>query len=59
MQENERGSSTTATLLAGGVEVHVKASQDLMHFNYVELKNMWCTHLPTPADDHKLVSYTT
>jgi phosphatidylserine/phosphatidylglycerophosphate/cardiolipin synthase-like enzyme len=32
MQENERGSSTTATLLAGGVEVRVKASQDLMHF---------------------------
>jgi phosphatidylserine/phosphatidylglycerophosphate/cardiolipin synthase-like enzyme len=32
MQENQRGSSTTATLLAGGVEVRVKASQDLMHF---------------------------
>ena len=31
MQENQRGSSTTATLLAGGVEVRVKASQDLMH----------------------------
>ena len=30
MQENQRGSSTTATLLAGGVEVRVKASQDLM-----------------------------
>jgi phosphatidylserine/phosphatidylglycerophosphate/cardiolipin synthase-like enzyme len=59
MQENQRGSSTTPTLLAGGVEVRVKASQDLMHFNYVRLKNMWCTHLPTPADNHKLVSYTT
>jgi PLD-like domain len=58
-QENQRGSSTTATLLAGGVEVRVKASQELMHFNYVGLKNMWCTHQPTPADDHKLVSYTT
>jgi phosphatidylserine/phosphatidylglycerophosphate/cardiolipin synthase-like enzyme len=32
MQENQRGSSTTATLQAGGVEVRVKASQDLMHF---------------------------
>ena len=32
MQENQRGSSTTPTLLAGGVEVRVKASQDLMHF---------------------------
>jgi phosphatidylserine/phosphatidylglycerophosphate/cardiolipin synthase-like enzyme len=32
MQENQRGSSTTATLLAGGVEVRVKASQELMHF---------------------------
>jgi hypothetical protein len=30
MQENQRGTSTTATLLAGGVEVRVKASQDLM-----------------------------
>jgi phosphatidylserine/phosphatidylglycerophosphate/cardiolipin synthase-like enzyme len=59
MQENQRGSSTTPTLLAGGVEVRVKASQDLMHFNYVELKNMWCTHLSTPAGGHKLVPYTT
>ena len=59
MQENQRGTSTTATLLAGGVEVRVKASQDLMHFNYVRLKNMWCPRLRTPADDHKLVSYTT
>jgi phosphatidylserine/phosphatidylglycerophosphate/cardiolipin synthase-like enzyme len=32
MQENQRGSSTTATLLAGGVEVRVKASRELMHF---------------------------
>jgi phosphatidylserine/phosphatidylglycerophosphate/cardiolipin synthase-like enzyme len=32
MQENQRGASTTATLLAGGVEVRVKASQELMHF---------------------------
>jgi phosphatidylserine/phosphatidylglycerophosphate/cardiolipin synthase-like enzyme len=32
MQENQRGSSTTPMLLAGGVEVRVKASQDLMHF---------------------------
>ena len=59
MQENQRGSSTTATLLAGGVEVRVKASQDLMHFNYVELENMWCTHLSTPPGDDKLVPYTT
>ena len=59
MQENQRGSSTTPTLLAGGVEVRVKASQELMHFNYVELKNMWCTHLSTPAGDHKLVPDTT
>jgi len=32
LQENQRGSSTTAMLLAGGVEVRVKASHDLMHF---------------------------
>jgi phosphatidylserine/phosphatidylglycerophosphate/cardiolipin synthase-like enzyme len=32
MQENQRGSSTTVTLLSGGVEVRVKASHDLMHF---------------------------
>jgi hypothetical protein len=32
MQKNQRGSSTTPTLLAGGVEVRVKASQDLMHY---------------------------
>jgi phosphatidylserine/phosphatidylglycerophosphate/cardiolipin synthase-like enzyme len=31
MQENQRGSSTTPMLLAGGVEVRVKVSQDLMH----------------------------
>jgi phosphatidylserine/phosphatidylglycerophosphate/cardiolipin synthase-like enzyme len=29
VQENQRGSSITATLLAGGVEVRVKGSQDL------------------------------
>jgi hypothetical protein len=32
MQENQRASSTTPTLLADGVEVRVKASQELMHF---------------------------
>ena len=32
MQENQRGFSTTPTMLAGGVEVRVKASQELMHF---------------------------
>jgi phosphatidylserine/phosphatidylglycerophosphate/cardiolipin synthase-like enzyme len=31
-QEKQRGSSTTETLVAGGVEVRVKSSQDLMHF---------------------------
>jgi phosphatidylserine/phosphatidylglycerophosphate/cardiolipin synthase-like enzyme len=32
LQEEKRGSSTTATLLTGGAEVRVKGSQDLMHF---------------------------
>jgi phosphatidylserine/phosphatidylglycerophosphate/cardiolipin synthase-like enzyme len=32
MQENQRGYSTTPTLLTAGVEVRVKASQELMHF---------------------------
>jgi phosphatidylserine/phosphatidylglycerophosphate/cardiolipin synthase-like enzyme len=32
LQEEKRGSSTTANLLAGGVEVRMKGSQDLMHF---------------------------
>ena len=31
-QEKQRGSSTTEILEAGGVEVRVKSSQDLMHF---------------------------
>jgi phosphatidylserine/phosphatidylglycerophosphate/cardiolipin synthase-like enzyme len=31
-QERQRGSSTTEMLIAGGVEVRVKSSQDLMHF---------------------------
>jgi phosphatidylserine/phosphatidylglycerophosphate/cardiolipin synthase-like enzyme len=31
-QERQRGSSTTELLIAGGVEVRVKSSQDLMHF---------------------------
>ncbi len=31
-QEKERGSSTAELLVAGGVQVRVKSSQDLMHF---------------------------
>jgi phosphatidylserine/phosphatidylglycerophosphate/cardiolipin synthase-like enzyme len=31
-QERQRGFSTTEMLIAGGVEVRVKSSQDLMHF---------------------------
>jgi phosphatidylserine/phosphatidylglycerophosphate/cardiolipin synthase-like enzyme len=31
-QEKQRGSSTTEILVAGGVQVRVKSSQDLMHF---------------------------
>jgi phosphatidylserine/phosphatidylglycerophosphate/cardiolipin synthase-like enzyme len=42
MQENQRGSSTTPTLLAGGVEVHVKASQDLMHFKSMSSTALYC-----------------
>jgi phosphatidylserine/phosphatidylglycerophosphate/cardiolipin synthase-like enzyme len=58
-QEMHRGQSTTEILIRRGIAVRVKSSKDLMHFNYVELKNMWCTHLSTPAGDHKLVPYTT
>ena len=31
-RRNKRGPSTTEILVAGGVEVRVKSSQDLMHF---------------------------
>src|SRR5258707_12573590 len=54
MQENRRGSSITATLLAGGVEVRVKASPARMPFNYVGLKKMWCIHLWTPPGDQNV-----
>jgi hypothetical protein len=53
--------SAVAEILASqrNIHVRVKGTNELMHENYVGLKNMWCTHQPTPADDHKSVSYTT
>jgi phosphatidylserine/phosphatidylglycerophosphate/cardiolipin synthase-like enzyme len=61
LQEKQRGSSTTAMLLAGGVEVRVKASHDLMHFKATSSTALWCAQDqptgPRPASSGRTTTF--